>query len=250
MNLDADARNSLSSFPSQLQGLLYALSLQAPEKALQAAALFPEDDKGSFSRDELVRAWIGRDGKAARKWALEQNDAQALWPWLDPMEVGLSELDEKSLRDNFSSITSKNAADRIILAKSLATNLAKKDIPEAVRWASTLPIDEQSAANVPVARAWIKQDAPAAAEWLTTWPAGASKDEAVESLTEAIVEDDPESALTWAASLHAKERFSLMKNALETLTEKDPAAAERAMQGLSEEDRAVLSVMKRTGLGG
>ena len=248
MNLDAHARDSLSSFPSPLRELLGTLALQAPEKALQAAALLPWDPYDSAQTD-VVRAWINRDPKAAVQWALEQNDAKSLKMCLEALPSESRAMDEKSLRDNFSSITSQDPAERAALASALAARLAEQDLPESVRWTATLPEDAREQAKVPVAKAWIKQDVSAAAEWLTTWPAGSAKDGAVEELTNAIVEDDPESALTWAASIQTKRRFNLMQNALDTLAGKDPAAAERAMQTLSVEDRAVLSVMKRTGLG-
>ena len=91
----------------------------------------------------------------------------------------------------------------------------------------------------------MRKDAAAAAEWLTTWPAGKSRDEAVGRLVESIRKDDPEGALTWAASMQSPHRWTQMQLALGYLNAKDPAAAERALNTLSEEDRAVLSAIER-----
>ena len=248
MNLDSEARKLTPFYSGPLKELLNRLALQAPEKALQVAEILPPEHFFTFQKD-LVRAWISRDPKAAVQWAMEKNDADTLRICLGYLSPEKGALDEKSFRDNFSSITSTEPSDGVSLSRDLAARLAEQDIHEGVRWAATLPADARDAANLALARAWIKQDESAAAEWLATWPAGQSKDEAVEALTGWILDDDPESALTWAASIQAKERFSLMQKALERLTVRDPAAAERAMQTLSEEDRAVLLVMKRTGLG-
>ena len=248
MNLDNDARDCVSTYPVPLRELLWELARQAPAKALQATALFPEAPFSSL-QSQLVSDWINRDPQAAVQWAMEQNDARSFKLCREALTPEKGALDEKFLRDNFSTINSKEPDDRVSLASGLAERLAEQDIPEGVRWASTLPADARDEANLVVAKAWIKQDAPAAAEWLTTWPAGRAKDKAAEALTNAIVKDDPESALTWAASIQYRSRYSLMQKALDTLIEKDPAAAERAKLTLSEEDRAVLSVIKRKGFG-
>lgn len=248
MNLDSEAKDSLRRDPAPLVELLWKLALQAPEKALQVAALFPEERCADI-RQNLLGAWLQRDPKVAVKWAIEQNDAGALMACLRNLPPENRDLDEKSLRDNFLALSSKQPAYRVSLAGELAERLAEQDIPEGVRWAATLPADVREVANLVVAEAWINQDVPAAAEWLATWPAGEFRDQAVQRLTEAMVKDDPESALAWAASIQTKRRYGLMQKALDTLTGKDPADAERAMQTLSEEDRALLSFFKSAGLG-
>ncbi len=248
MNLDSSAKDSILPYSPWLPELFEELATQAPEKALQVADLFP-GAHFSETRHGLLIGWLERDSKAAVQWALEQNDAGAIMTCLVNLPSENRDLDEKSLRDNFSSISSRGPAAQSSLARKLAERLAEQDIPEGVRWAATLQEDARDAAHLAVAEAWIKQDAPAAAEWLATWPAGGAKNVAVELLTDAIVKDDPESALAWAASIQAKKRYGLMQKALDTLTAKDPAAAERAKQTLSEEDRAVLSVIKRKGFG-
>ena len=248
MNLDDDVRDCVSAYPVPLRELLWKLALQAPEKALLAAARFPEAPFFHL-QSQLVSAWIDRDPKAAAQWTMEQNNSDMFNAWYQSDVQDVSGLDEKFLRDNFLAIQENMPDSRAGLAQKLAVHLAEQDIPEAIRWAATLPTVEQEAANCGIAIPWIGKDAVGAAEWLATWPKGESRDTMVSLLASQLEKVDPESALTWAGSMQSKERYGLMQKALDTLTEKDPHAAERAMQTLSEEDRAVLTVMKRTGLG-
>lgn len=248
MNRDAEMINAYKKQPPELASLLYALAVKAPEKALQLAPLFTSGGTAPYGdyRTTILEDWVGRDPKAARQWAMEQKDAGLL---LECWSSNAEAFDAQQLRDHFLSFNAEPAEKRAELAGEIASKLAEEDVTASRLWAGTLPPRDQEFANFEIALQWIEKDAAAASEWLTTWPPGVFKDGAMESLTRAIVDDDPESALTWAVNIQQKNRYGLMRNALDKLTEKDPATAERAMLTLTEEDRAVLSVMKRTGLG-
>ncbi len=244
MNLNEATLANMNTHYASFDDLLKTIGIEAPENALQIAARLPRRG-GTFQRANLLQHWLMREPKAAAQWAMEQNDAQMFLACFQADGPDLRGLDEKSLRDNFLTIQSNAPESRPLLAENLATRLAAQDIPEAFRWAATLPPAEQEKANGAVADAWIRKDPGAAAEWLATWPAGDIKDRAVESLVDKLVEVDPEAAVTWASSMQFALRYRSMANALNTLADKDPAAAERAFNALSEEDRTVLSAFKR-----
>lgn len=243
MNLDPAAPPIVSLYDTAMSDLLRKLAVQDPGKALQVCARFSQDSFFS-TRTDLQAEWVRREPKAATQWAMDQNNADMFNAWFQSDAQGVSGLDEKFLRDNFLAIQENMPNSRAALAQKLASRLAKQDIPEAIRWAATLPAVEQEAANCGVAIRWIGKDAAAAAEWLATWPPGESRDTMVSLLSPRIAEEDPEAGLAWAASMQSGNRYDRMQKAMDVLTAKDPAAAVRAFQSLSEDDRAVLSVMK------
>lgn len=172
---------------------------------------------------------------------MKQNQAEIFNAAIGFVETSKIEMDVAWMRENFSKIKANSPSARIRLASEIAASLAKTDVEGSLRWAATLPPDHQVGANNYIFSQWLKQDPTAASAWLTTWPDGNAKNDAIKNLVYNILEEDPEAAVKWAANLQTNDRFPMMNEALNYLATKEPSAAERARQSLSEADRAALA---------
>ena len=248
MSLDDVGMAKVSQPDYYLMGeVLLALADKDPKKALLVAMRL-KGNSCYVVRRGLMARWSRHSRPAATQFAMEQNNAELFNECIYSADSGDSGLDEKYLRDNFDSINPKNTNIRVQLAQNLVKHLAKQDIHESVRWAGTLSGAEQEAANLVVAREWFKNDAAATAEWLATWPSGHFKDDVEVELVDTLEKVDPEAAFTWARGMQNIHRFELMHEAISSLSTKDPAAAARALNTLSEADRRALSAMIRNNL--
>lgn len=225
--------------------LLTRLGLEYPAKALQVMARFPDHEPHFIpARLKVLKAWFASQPTEAGKWVMEQNRAEIFREALNFAKPEGGGLDVKLMRDNFSKVSASSDRARISLAGDIAGRSAEIDLEGTIRWSMTLPTEEQARANLQIFPKWLNQDSAAASAWLATWPAGKDKDSAIMCLIDNIANEDPEAALVWAANIQSNLRFEMMITTLDKMNVKDPAAAERARQSLSESDRAKLISIK------
>lgn len=208
-------------------------------------ARFPDHEPHFIpARLKVLKAWFASQPTEAGKWVMEQNRAEILSEGLNFAKPEGGGLDVKWMWDNFNDIDASSDGARIALAGQIAWRSAETDLEGTLRWAATLPAEEQASANLQIFPKWLERDSTAASAWLATWPAGKEKDSAIIGLINNISNEDPEAALVWAANIQSNLRFEMMITTLDKMNVKDPAAAERARQSLSESDRAKLISLK------
>ena len=79
---------------------------------------------------------------------------------------------------------------------------------------------------------WANFDTNAAGTWLREQSQGPHLDKAREAFVSSASEKDPESAMAWAGTITDPEaRVTSTSNAYQAWKKKDPAAAERALEG-------------------
>jgi hypothetical protein len=220
---------------SQAREIIRSVAGKSPEKALEVAGKFGNADQQSRMVGEVMQSWLERDAKSAAKWASETMNPAALNACL---QADASLVDADKLCREFNSINTATPDVRNQLAASLAGNLAKKDVSSALAWSSTLTDVDQTTAHASIGRSWIDKDPVSASEWLASWPQSSAKDGVASYLVNKISADDPESAFVWACSIQGEPRIGSISRALNAMKAKDPAAAEQAMNGLPESERA------------
>ncbi|MGI8605235.1 MAG: hypothetical protein ACR2OZ_19865 [Verrucomicrobiales bacterium] len=244
------ALNNLAAAPpsddagfSQAREIIKTAAAKSPEKALETVQKFGTPEQQSQLVSEVMQNWLERDPKSAAQWASATMDVAALNACL---RVDASLLDTDKLRQDFNSFNSGSPEVRTQLAGSLAANLAQKDVNSALTWAAGLTGADQTAANAGIGRSWIDKDVVGASEWLATWPNSPAKDGVAGYLVNKISAEDPESALAWACTIRGDQRNNSIGKALSAMKSKDPAAAEQALNGLPEYERAsVKSAMEQ-----
>jgi hypothetical protein len=223
---------------SRAREVIRSAAGRAPEKALEVIGKLGEAEGQSRMVGEVMQIWLDRDSQAAAKWAVDSRDAAALNACL---RADASLVDADQLRREFNSLPAANPEARTELASGLAGNLAQQDVNGAINWSASLPEGERAAAQASIGRAWIDKDPVAASEWLATWPAGGGKDSVASYLVNRISSEDPESAFVWACSIQGEPRINSIGRAISAMKAKDPAAAEQALNGLSEGERVAVS---------
>jgi hypothetical protein len=249
-----------------LESILKSMAAKDPRAALAFAQKYPEDLSnsdmgqvlqnwakrepqqavaeavrltGESGNSEMVTAafaeWLRKDAPSAGAWAATHEGA-------GKTAVQALLLEERAKKDPSSVLTEYAALQQSAtdpdeltgLSRTIAGQLAEKDITATRSWVESLPPGApRDAATQQLAEQWINEDAEAASAWIKELPPGDARDAAARELSDKIMRRDPAAALEWARSIQDEGlRKDRMDRILGSWEEQDPEAAKAARAAL------------------
>lgn len=135
------------------------------------------------------------------------------------------------------------------LVRNLSYETTKAETGKWVEWmARTLPPDKLEERVGLLVSSWVQDESQVVGKWLNEQADGPVKAAAVKAFARAVGEIDPQVATQWAVTMPAgQEREETLKRIYQKWLNKDPAAANAALEGMGLSAETLDSLKKQSG---
>lgn len=173
-----------------------------PARAAQALAEEPDLAKLSSAVLTLAGHWSRSDFKATMGWIGSLPNAELKERAYQSIDPERAELSQKEVGELVGALTSERARNDV--AAKYASQMAARDIDEALAWAEGLPPkDGRDAAMASVFQHWAGSDPVATTKYILALPEGNHRSAGLNTVFDSWSQSDPASALSYAETMPA-----------------------------------------------